>query len=200
MDFHIFWRGPINDKLYLSAHSFLFTQPLDKARLHLWIDSSHFPDGLPEDYTKNEFAAPLVSRPMNKYITIHAWDQEAELAYLYGGLRTPTLAQKKQQRVGLEALSDEARFLILNCNGGIYLDADVLLLKDMSPFYDAGVEFAYQCSNTEMYNIAILRLFPGSTVARRILDGAKAREAEIMQRKLREEFERQQGNGKRGRG
>ncbi|KAI1316704.1 hypothetical protein EDD11_009593 [Mortierella claussenii] len=212
MDFHIFWRGAITDKLSLSAHSFLFTQPLDRSRLHLWIDSADLPGGLPEDYLQNEFAAPLVSAPLNQYISVHAWDQAAELTFSYGenqqqqhqqqdaaqneteesheGLPSPpmtTTLSPSQGPVKPVALSDEARFLILNRNGGIYLDADVLLLKDMSPFFDAGVEFAYEWSNTGMYNTAVLRLFHGSSVARRILDGAKAREAEILERKLKEQ-------------
>ncbi|KAF9345223.1 hypothetical protein BGX26_003389, partial [Mortierella sp. AD094] len=192
MDFHVFWRGPITDKLYLSAHSFLFTQPLDRSKLHLWIDSAYLPGGVPEDYTKNKYAAPLVSEPLNRFIQIHAWDQTAELAYSYGEQEEDSLNENKQQSqksVSSVALSDEARFLILNRNGGIYLDADVLLLKDMSPFFDSGLEFAYEWSNTRLYNTAVLRLFPGSSVARRILDGAKAREAEIMDRKAREEQE-----------
>ncbi|KAF8923975.1 hypothetical protein BGZ58_002317, partial [Dissophora ornata] len=185
MDFHIFWRGPITDKLSLSSYSLLFTQPLDRARLHLWIDSTDLPDGLPENYTQSEFAAPLVSEPLNRFITIHPWDQAAELAYAYGNQQTEEedpLAKglKSSKHVEPVAFSDEARFLILNRYGGIYLDADVLLLKDMSPFYDAGVEFAYEWSVTEMYNTAVLRLFPGSSVARRILDGARAREADDL--------------------
>ncbi|KAF9298155.1 hypothetical protein BGZ88_007782 [Linnemannia elongata] len=211
MNFHIFWRGPITDKLSLSSFSFLFTQPLDRAHLHLWIDSADLPDGAPEDYTQNQFAAPLVQPPLNQFITIHAWDQAAELAYSYHEEPSVNAAnnddnnsgdnnEQEQKIKDLEleqgstvqqvkpvALSDEARFLILNRNGGIYLDADVLLLKDMSPFFDSGVEFAYEWSNTGMYNTAILRLFPGSSVARRILDGAKARELELLQAKLEEQ-------------
>lgn len=198
MDFHIFWRGPISDKLSLSAHSFIFTQPLDRSHLHLWIDSADLPNGEPEDYTQNQFSAPLVSPPLNKYISIHMWDQAAELKYAYpedvedededdtnGDDETKFKdLEQKQAPVKSVALSDEARFLILNRNGGIYLDADVLLLKDMSPFYDSGLEFAYEWSRTRMYNTAILRLYKESTVARRILDGARAREKEIMARKL----------------
>ncbi|KAH7053760.1 hypothetical protein BKA57DRAFT_260116 [Linnemannia elongata] len=215
MHFHIFWRGPITDKLSLSSFSFLFTQPLDRAHLHLWIDSADLPDGAPEDYTQNQFAAPLVQPPLNQFITIHAWDQAAELAYSYHEEPSVNAAnnddnssgdnnEQEQKIKDLEleqgstvqqvkpvALSDEARFLILNRNGGIYLDADVLLLKDMSPFFDSGVEFAYEWSNTGMYNTAILRLFPGSSVARRILDGAKARELELLQAKLEEQRARQ---------
>ncbi|KAF9992419.1 hypothetical protein BGZ80_005428 [Entomortierella chlamydospora] len=192
MDYHVFWRGPITDKLYLSAHSFLFTQPLNRSKLHLWIDSADLPGGVPEDYTKNKYAASLVSEPLNRFIQIHAWDQAAELAYSYGKQQKVEsfMNENKRppQRVKPVALSDEARFLILNRNGGIYLDADVLLLKDMSPFFDSGLEFAYEWSNTRLYNTAVLRLFPGSSVARRILDGAKAREAEIMDRKAREKL------------
>lgn len=211
MNFHIFWRGPITDKLSLSSFSFLFTQPLDRAHLHLWIDSADLPDGAPEDYTQNRFAAPMVQPPLNQFITIHAWDQAAELAYSYHEEPSVNAAnnddsnsgdnneqEQKLKELELEqgstaqpvkpvALSDEARFLILNRNGGIYLDADVLLLKDMSPLFDSGVEFAYEWSNTGMYNTAILRLFPGSSVARRILDGAKARELELLQAKLKEQ-------------
>ncbi|KAG0083127.1 hypothetical protein BGZ92_011069, partial [Podila epicladia] len=83
MDFHIFWRGPISDKLSLSAHSFIFTQPLERSHLHLWIDSADLPNGEPEDYTQNQFSAPLVSPPLNKHISIHVWDQAAELKYSY---------------------------------------------------------------------------------------------------------------------
>ncbi|KAG0035380.1 hypothetical protein BGZ81_008979 [Podila clonocystis] len=198
MDFHIFWRGPISDKLSLSAHSFIFTQPLERSHLHLWIDSADLPNGEPEDYTQNQFSAPLVSPPLNKHISIHVWDQAAELKYAYpedvededdgdtnGNDETELKKlEQKQAPVKPVALSDEARFLILNRNGGIYLDADVLLLKDMSPFYDSGLEFAYEWSRTRMYNTAILRLYKESTVARRILDGAHAREKEIMAHKL----------------
>ncbi|KAK3808600.1 MAG: hypothetical protein J3Q66DRAFT_392095 [Benniella sp.] len=190
MHFHIFWRGAITDKLSLAAHAFLFSQPLDRARLHLWIDSTDLPEGQPEDYSQNPFARDLTTAPINQFIKLHAWDQEAQETYAYPPLQqgsvdeessgiTGSLPQQKA-RIPPVALSDEARFLILYRYGGMYLDADVLLLRDMSPLYDAGMEFAYEWSNTGMYNTAVLRLNRGSSVARRILDGAKAREQEIM--------------------
>ncbi|KAF9912558.1 hypothetical protein EC991_009983 [Linnemannia zychae] len=199
MDFHIFWQGVITDKLSLSAHSFLFSQPLDRARLHLWIDSSNLPEGMAEDYQQNIYAKDLVSEPLNKYIKFHVWDQAAQHAFAYPV--PPTAGddndvEQLSEEGGVDstsntpttppvALSDEARFLILNRYGGMYLDADVLLLRDMSPFYDAEMEFAYEWSNTLMYNTAILRLNKGSSVARRILDGATAREKEIQEKKMR---------------
>ncbi|KAF9541321.1 hypothetical protein EC957_003223 [Mortierella hygrophila] len=202
MDFHIFWQGVITDKLSLSAHSFLFSQPLDRARLHLWIDSSNLPGGVAEDYLQNNFAKDLVSEPLNKYIKVHVWNQEAQHAFAYPPPPPSADSDDLDQPIeGTEvgstdnkpntpitpavALSDEARFLILNRYGGMYLDADVILLRDMSPFYDAEMEFAYEWSNRLLYNTAILRLNKGSSVARRILDGATMKEKEIQEKKMR---------------
>ncbi|KAG0073704.1 hypothetical protein BGZ93_002927 [Podila epicladia] len=83
MHFHIFWRAPITDKLLLAVNAFLFTQPLDRSRLHLWVDSTDLPGGQAEDYRKNPLAHNLVLRPMNRLIHIHRWDQEAQEVYAY---------------------------------------------------------------------------------------------------------------------
>ncbi|KAG0090592.1 hypothetical protein BGZ92_002611 [Podila epicladia] len=189
MDFHIFWKGPVSDKLSMSVHAFLFTQPLDRARLNLWIDSSDLPGGVPEDYEKNEFAKLIVAPAVAEHVQIHAWDQKALEEFAYGSQDSnqDDLSPSTGPVTPPVALSDEARFLILYRYGGMYLDADVLLLKDMSPFYDAGTEFAYEWSNTEMYNTAVLRLHQNSTVARRILDGAKARAKEDRETLWRKE-------------
>ncbi|GJJ72640.1 hypothetical protein EMPS_04998 [Entomortierella parvispora] len=196
MDFHIFWRGPISDKLSLAAHAFLFTQPLDRSRLHLWIDSSDFPGGKPENYAKNPFSQDLVLDPIRQYVKIHPWHQVEQESFAFPppppsqssentdsveSTMTEGLTMKVNDVVPPVALSDEARFLILHRYGGMYLDADVLLLKDMSPFYDAGVEFAYEWSNTEMYNTAVLRMNKGSSVAKRILEAAKAKQRQVME-------------------
>jgi len=197
MDFHIFWRGPISDKLSLAVHAFLFTQPLDRSRLHLWIDSSDLPGGKPEKYAKNPFSQDLVSDPIRQYVKIHPWYQADQESFAYPSppsqpSETTETTESTTVTRGLTmtvdnvvppvALSDEARFLILHRYGGMYLDADVLLLKDMSPFYDAGVEFAYEWSNTEMYNTAVLRLNKGSSVAKRILEAAKEKQGQVMEK------------------
>ncbi|KAG0321756.1 hypothetical protein BGZ99_003689 [Dissophora globulifera] len=201
MHFHIFWRGVITDKLSLASHAFLFTQPLDRARLHLWIDSTDLPGGQPEDYSQNTFAKDLVSPPLNRFVKIHMWDQEEQETYAYPALMTDLDSNNRDgQQQGQEqggpnatavvppvALSDEARFLILYRYGGMYLDADVLLLRDMSPLYDSGMEFAYEWSYTQQYNTAVLRLNRGGGVARRVLDGAKAKEKEIQERQMGKE-------------
>ncbi|KAF9109929.1 hypothetical protein BGX27_006984 [Mortierella sp. AM989] len=193
MHFHIFWRGVISDKVSLAAHAFLFTQPLDRARLHLWIDSTDLPDGRPEDYEKNPFAKDLVSEPLNKFVKLHVWDQEAQETHAYAIQGSEVKSNKAKSKVPPVALSDQARFMILHRYGGMYLDADVLLLRDMSPLYDSGMEFAYEWSNTQMYNTAVLRLDRKSSVARRILDGAKAKEKEIQGKEVIQDNQEQGG-------
>ncbi|KAF9582851.1 hypothetical protein BGW38_010678 [Lunasporangiospora selenospora] len=180
MDFHIYWRGPITDKLALSARAFLFTQPLNRARLHLWIDSTELPGGVPEVYEDNPHSRTLVSEAVRPYIRFHTWNQSVQAQFAYGKVNVSEATGTNTPSV---ALSDEARFLILNRYGGMYLDADVLLLRDMSPFYDSGFEFAYEWSNTKMYNTAVLRLHRNGSVGRRILDGAKLREKELLEKK-----------------
>ncbi|KAG0026960.1 hypothetical protein BGZ81_005976 [Podila clonocystis] len=204
MHFHMFWRAPITDKLLLAVNAFLFTQPLDRSRLHLWIDSTDLPGGRAEDYRKNPFVRNLVLRPMNRFIRIHQWDHKAQEAYAY-----PPSSQNSANATGATsatittttnitpvAFSDEVRFLILYRYGGMYLDADTLLLRDMSPIYDTGLEFAYEWSNLKIYNTAIMKLDMGSAVARRILDGAKVREQDIRAKKEQQQQQQDRGEGK----
>ena len=61
------------------------------------------------------------------------------------------------------ALSHAVHFVVLHKLGGVHIDADILLLRDLQPFYE--YDFAYQWSNRNEYNTAILRLFPRSHIS-----------------------------------
>ena len=56
-------------------------------------------------------------------------------------------------------LSDFVRFLILYKYGGLYVDGDVLFLRDMKPFWNKN--FVYRWSNAYSYNTAIMGLRKG---------------------------------------
>ncbi|KAF9330887.1 hypothetical protein BG006_006198 [Podila minutissima] len=191
MHFHMFWRAHITDKLLLAVYAFLFTQPMDRSRLHLWIDSTDLPGGRAEDYHKNSFTYNLVLRPMNQFVCIHRWDHKAQEAYAYPPSSHNSANTTKATNATITtttnitpvAFSDEARFLILHRYGGMYLDADTLLLRDMSPICDTGLEFAYEWSNLKIYNAAIMKLDKGGVVVRQVLDGVKVREQEIQAKK-----------------
>ena len=61
-------------------------------------------------------------------------------------------------------LSDMARFLLCHRFGGIYLDADTLLLRDWEELWGWKGAFAYRWSRLPLYNTAVLKLNKGSAL------------------------------------
>jgi hypothetical protein len=68
--------------------------------------------------------------------------------------------------------SDFVRFFVLFLMGGIYFDADVLLIRDMWPLW--GLDFSYRWSYLKRYNTAVLGLKPGSQACHLISTSAVA--------------------------
>lgn len=61
-------------------------------------------------------------------------------------------------------LSDMARFVLCHRFGGIYLDADTILLRDWEELWGWKGAFAYRWSRLERYNTAVLKLNKGSAL------------------------------------
>lgn len=61
-------------------------------------------------------------------------------------------------------LSDMARFVLCHRFGGIYLDADTILLRDWEELWGWKGAFAYRWSRLENYNTAVLRMNKGSAL------------------------------------
>lgn len=61
-------------------------------------------------------------------------------------------------------MSDMARFVLCHRHGGIYLDADTLLLRDWEDLWGWKGAFAYRWSYHDKYNTAVLRLNKGSAL------------------------------------
>ncbi|CAB4396487.1 uncharacterized protein OCT59_002588 [Rhizophagus irregularis] len=162
MLFHVFWKGDISDKISLMIKSFLFTQPLQCSKLYIWLDDTTMTlEDNPYSYSLLQFSP--------KYIEFKNWNTEEQLNYdpIYKGWEYNL--NKKRRSV---SFSDMVRFVVLQRYGGIYVDADVLLLRDLSQFYHTNFEFSYQWSFKEDYNTAVLRLRPNSTTTRMIIEGA----------------------------
>lgn len=66
-------------------------------------------------------------------------------------------------------MSDIARFILCHRFGGVYLDADVLLLRDWEELWGWKGAFAYRWSRIPDYNTAILRLHKNSALGTFIL-------------------------------
>ncbi|GJE91425.1 hypothetical protein PsYK624_075750 [Phanerochaete sordida] len=61
-------------------------------------------------------------------------------------------------------LSDMARFVLCHRFGGIYLDADTILLRDWEELWGWHGAFAYRWSRLEKYNTAVLRMNKNSAL------------------------------------
>ena len=68
-------------------------------------------------------------------------------------------------------VGDAIRFVVLHRLGGVYVDVDTLLLRDMQPLLDH--EFAYRWSSTNRFNTAVLRLFANSNVSSILINEAE---------------------------
>lgn len=61
-------------------------------------------------------------------------------------------------------LSDMARFVLTHRFGGVYLDADTILLRDWTELFNWHGAFAYRWSRLERYNTAVLKMARGSAI------------------------------------
>ncbi|CAG8476712.1 6799_t:CDS:1 [Acaulospora morrowiae] len=162
MLFHVFWRGPISDKLALMMKSFLFSQPLECSTLYVWLDSNNYTDPRKSSHLR------LLQRFIPIHIKFKFWNTREQLSSI------KLFADWKNiyHRRAPVSFSDMVRFVVLYKYGGIYIDADVLLLRDMRPLYYANFEFSYRWSFTSQYNTAVLRLRRHSPTSKRIISQA----------------------------
>lgn len=146
---HMFWRGPLKRHPVLAVKSFAFTQNLDATKLVFWADGV-------------EDLGPIdaVATALPHAVEVRAWSASREIGALddlmasRGRPRT-TLAQTLAHGTPT-VYSDAVRFIVLTLYGGIYVDADTLLLRDLGPLFD--IEFAYRWPTTDTTNTAVMGL------------------------------------------
>ncbi|CAG8575075.1 6074_t:CDS:1 [Scutellospora calospora] len=162
MIFHVYWRGNMVEKIALMIKSFLYTQPLNCSRLYVWVDENS------EDLRLNNEILPLI-RFSGKNLVFKKWITSEQLNSdpIFNGWKS-----KLRSNQNVVGFSDIVRFVLLYRYGGMYLDADVLCLRDMRPLYYLNFDFAYRWSIWTHYNTAILRLQPNSTICRTIIQEA----------------------------
>jgi WD repeat and SOF domain-containing protein 1 len=61
-------------------------------------------------------------------------------------------------------MSDMARFILCHRFGGVYIDADTLLLRDWEELWGWKGAFAYRWSRLPKYNTAVLRMHKNSAL------------------------------------
>ncbi|KAF7292878.1 hypothetical protein MIND_01186800 [Mycena indigotica] len=77
--------------------------------------------------------------------------------------RTGSKSSSEYDRMSV-ILSDMARFVLCHTFGGVYLDADTILLRDWEELWNNKRAFAYRWSRLEKYNTAVLRMNRGSAL------------------------------------
>jgi len=152
-EYHMFWNVglPFERKQILSIKSYLCTQDLKNTRLNIWSNV---------DLRSNHFLLPFLP-----YINFKIWDpiKEARGTELEGRLDVLLVKDDLNYSAG-----DLFRILVLHNYGGLYVDFDVVFLRDFSPILDQ--EFMYKWSfQEEMINGAVMRMFKGSKLSKDLL-------------------------------
>jgi hypothetical protein len=153
VDYHIFWNvgKSFERKQTLTIKSYLCTQDLEKTTLNVWSNV---------DLMENEFLKPFLP-----YIKFRIWEplKEAENTEIQGRRKILTTNDNRNWAAG-----DLFRILCLHNYGGLYVDFDVVFLRDLSPLLDQ--EFMYKWSfQKNMINGAVMRLFKESQLCKDLL-------------------------------
>lgn len=161
---HVYVHGSIGPKQTLVLKSFLATQDCDRLGLTLWIDRD---DG----YAGHMSSAALV--PLLSHLRVRPYDPVEQS-------RGTPLEDRLDLYAGSEptARSNFARLTILHNEGGIYVDADTVFLRDLHEL-PSGIfqsdEFCSQwSSHIRSGNNAFLRLRRGSATAVALMNRAVA--------------------------
>lgn len=151
--FHMFWNVgyEFGRKQLLPIKSYLSTQNLKNTEFILWSNI---------DLTTNEHLKPYL-----KLINFKIWDplKEAENTILEGRKDILNINDNLNWLAG-----DIFRALCLHNYGGVYIDGDIVLLRDFAPLLDQ--EFMYKWSHDpELINSAVMRCYKQSKLTKDIL-------------------------------
>lgn len=147
--YHLWWSGLPTWRLELFIKSYLYTQNLACSRLWIWINGDRHPEGLESFEQDPRFVRfkPLVERG---YLVLKKWRLPAQVALWRDTYERNRMLEtivtdssghdwlqlytgQNQITFFSEAASDIARFVILHMYGGVYISADIVLLRDMRP-------------------------------------------------------------------
>jgi len=155
--FHVYWNGPVGTELILAIRSFLATQDLDQSVLWIWSEEPE-PAGNP-DWDNLKDAAYNLLEWKN-------YDVGMEIKGTPLAANPSHVEDARDSRRWID--SDLFRLVILHNYGGIYFDADVLLLRDLAPIM--GREWLYQWgSSCNFANGALAHLHKKSDLSVRLL-------------------------------
>jgi hypothetical protein len=200
--YHTYWNGAMTWRIELFIKSFLQTQNLRCSRLWLWVDQNYNPDAVVDLVMSPRFRKfrhlvddemiivkawkiperiPLPTDLDHKDGKGFArkWSRLSNMRLIGDKIYQDESGQQwldfhrdEQQPLGPVTLSDIFRFVILHLCGGLYLDMDVLLLRDMRPLLLPRQPFAERWGAHEGdgdFNTAVLFLMANSSLSSYLL-------------------------------
>ncbi len=185
--YHTYWNGDATWRVEAFIKSYLFTQNLACSRLWIWFDADHHPNAeriILKDPAFTRFL-PLVERGdllvkgwrFPSQVTIpnfqdHQTERDVSEApeQLYIDIKARLMPFQPA------ALSDAVRFIMLHLHGGVYLDIDMLLLRDLRPLLLPKEHGWAERWGTALdpgdYNTAVMSLSANSSLSTYFLLGA----------------------------
>jgi WD repeat and SOF domain-containing protein 1 len=159
------------------ASPFLHPRFKDVIRFRLWNTTEQL-DGVPEirdewrDLQKTLFnsGGHIVSVPEEEEDAETEAEEDADANAGARPAKTDDMLHRTGSKSSSEydrlsvILSDMARFVLCHRFGGVYLDADTILLRDWEELWGWKGAFAYRWSRLPKYNTAVLRMNRGSAL------------------------------------
>mmetsp|Transcript_20387 Transcript_20387/g.52972 ORF Transcript_20387/g.52972 Transcript_20387/m.52972 type:complete len:701 (-) Transcript_20387:1072-3174(-) len=166
---HMAWAGRWNDAfagdIAATLDSFVVTQDLSRTQLIFWF-LEPFPTASASftALTDRFSGTDTLGRGAVEF-------RRADLDALARGTcveHTPRL-WRTFGSIPLQTKSDVFRMVVLHQHGGIWIDTDTILLRDVAPIWEWGGEFGGKFAMTLKYNNAFLGLRQNSTLSRELL-------------------------------
>ncbi|KAL6719996.1 hypothetical protein ACLMJK_001917 [Lecanora helva] len=200
--YHAYWRGPASWRLELFVKAYLYTQNLACSRLWIWVESDIDSNAVDRMLCENVIFRRFMPLIQSGDIVVKAWHlpnrillpseaNESPVSDAVLGehnlsdhyvMHVPQDHLHNWLRLGYASgrfapvqVSDAVRFIVLHAYGGIYLDMDVMLLRDMRPLLLQPQPFAEQWVERGLisdYNTAVLSITANSSLSTYFLKGA----------------------------
>ena len=200
--FHTYWTGPATWRFELFIKAYLYSQNLSCSRLWIWLDTDIDADAVDKMLFHDALFQRFHFLLDEKYIVLKKWtiperipfpDVAGESAAADNVVRTASgelylVPDQLYKTVSNPTqVSDLVRFVVLHLHGGVYLDLDVLLLRDLRPLLlpnpaaaaseDQSQQPAWaeqwveRSDNPGDYNTAVLSLPANSSLSSYLLSG-----------------------------
>jgi hypothetical protein len=166
--YHVAWTGPyehVREDLDALIQSFLTTQDTKRSRLTFWLIEME-PD--PTDPFQQQYQGHPAVEFVRGDMSILAQGTAMEGKPEFLDLDWSTVKKGPRWRANL------FRILILHKHGGVWVDTDSLLLRDLRPLVEFAGEFASKLTMSHYYNNNAMAFRAGSSLGAKMIEDVVA--------------------------